>query len=113
MEVDPLLYPLISWLVMSNRSHIVKIPAKHQLSFMHTPHQFLLLSSAPSKEKIFQEAKKNEMQGSYFAFHGSLIENWHSILRSGLLVGTGTKHQVRRTHKIVSRGLFHEFRSAT
>ena len=91
---DPCLYPLVSWLVMSNRSHIVKIPSRFQLSFMHTPHQFLLLSSPPSKEAIFQEAKKTEMQGSYFAFHGSLIENWHSILRGGLLVGTGTKHQV-------------------
>ena len=93
-ESDALLYPLVSWLVMSNRSHIVKIPPRYQLSFMHTPHQFLLLSSPPSKEAIFQEAKKTEMQGSYFAFHGSLIENWHSILRGGLLVGTGTKHQV-------------------
>jgi hypothetical protein len=46
---------------------------------MHTPHQFLLLSSPPAKEAAFQEAKKKH--GSTFAFHGSSIENWHSIIR--------------------------------
>uniref|UniRef100_A0A8D0GU41 PARP catalytic domain-containing protein n=11 Tax=cellular organisms TaxID=131567 RepID=A0A8D0GU41_SPHPU len=49
---------------------------------MHTSHQFLLLSSPPAKEARFRTAKK--LYGSTFAFHGSHIENWHSILRNGL-----------------------------
>jgi hypothetical protein len=51
---------------------------------MHTPHQFLLLSSPPAKEAAFQEAKKKH--GSTFAFHGSSIENWHSIIRYTFII---------------------------
>uniref|UniRef100_A0A671G4F1 Poly [ADP-ribose] polymerase n=1 Tax=Rhinolophus ferrumequinum TaxID=59479 RepID=A0A671G4F1_RHIFE len=82
---DPLAHPLLQWVISSNRSHIVKLPVNRQLKFMHTPHQFLLLSSPPAKESNFRAAKK--LFGSTFAFHGSHIENWHSILRNGLLHG--------------------------
>ncbi|OXB81962.1 UNVERIFIED_CONTAM: hypothetical protein H355_004045 [Colinus virginianus] len=62
-----------------------------QLKFMHTSHQFLLLSSPPAKEARFRTAKK--LYGSTFAFHGSHIENWHSILRNGLVNASYTKLQ--------------------
>ncbi|XP_045183345.2 protein mono-ADP-ribosyltransferase PARP6-like [Mercenaria mercenaria] len=91
-EKNPSVYPLIQWIITSNRSHIVKLPSEKQLDFMHTPHQFLLLSSPPAKEAAFQEAKKRH--GSTFAFHGSSIENWHSIIRQGLMNASGTKLQV-------------------
>lgn len=58
---------------------------------MDTPHQYLLLSDAPEKEVKFQEFKKKH--GSTFAFHGSSIENWHSIMRNGLMNASGTKLQ--------------------
>ncbi|EHH27457.1 Poly [ADP-ribose] polymerase 6 [Macaca mulatta] len=64
-----------------------------QLKFMHTSHQFLLLSSPPAKEARFRTAKK--LYGSTFAFHGSHIENWHSILRNGLVNASYTKLQTR------------------
>ncbi|KAF4804651.1 Poly [ADP-ribose] polymerase 8 [Turdus rufiventris] len=63
-----------------------------QLKFMHTPHQFLLLSSPPAKESNFRAAKN--LYGSTFAFHGSHIENWHSILRNGLVVASNTRLQL-------------------
>uniref|UniRef100_C3YQ85 Poly [ADP-ribose] polymerase n=1 Tax=Branchiostoma floridae TaxID=7739 RepID=C3YQ85_BRAFL len=78
--------------ISSNRSHIVKLPESRRIKFMHTPHQFLLLSSPPAKEQAFREAKRQH--GSLFAFHGSHIENWHSILRHGLINASGTKHQL-------------------
>ena len=59
------------------------------MSFMGTPHQFLLLNSPPAKETLFKQYKKQH--GSTFAFHGSSIENWHSLLRNGLMNGSGTK----------------------
>ncbi|XP_041853993.1 protein mono-ADP-ribosyltransferase PARP6-like [Melanotaenia boesemani] len=90
--VDPLAHPLLQWILASNRSHIVKLPLKKQLKFMHTPHQFLLISSPPSKEARFQTARK--LYGSTFAFHGSHIENWHSILRKGLVNASYTKLQL-------------------
>ncbi|XP_064651623.1 protein mono-ADP-ribosyltransferase PARP6-like isoform X2 [Lineus longissimus] len=89
---DVLGYPLLQWIISSNRSHIVKLPQEKQISFMHTPHQFLLWSSPPAKEAIFRSAR--EKFGSTFAFHGSHIDNWHSIMRSGLINASGTKHQV-------------------
>uniref|UniRef100_A0A3P9B8J9 Poly(ADP-ribose) polymerase family member 6 n=1 Tax=Maylandia zebra TaxID=106582 RepID=A0A3P9B8J9_9CICH len=90
-KIDPLAHPLLQWILASNRSHIVKLPLSRQLTFMHTPHQFLLISSPPCKEAHFQTAKK--LYGSTFAFHGSHIENWHSILRNGLVNASYTKLQ--------------------
>uniref|UniRef100_A0A803V270 PARP catalytic domain-containing protein n=1 Tax=Ficedula albicollis TaxID=59894 RepID=A0A803V270_FICAL len=90
-KLDPLAHPLLQWIISSNRSHIVKLPLS-RLKFMHTSHQFLLLSSPPAKEARFRTAKK--LYGSTFAFHGSHIENWHSILRNGLVNASYTKLQV-------------------
>ncbi|KAL0979914.1 hypothetical protein UPYG_G00191520 [Umbra pygmaea] len=89
---DPLAHPLLQWVISSNRSHIVKLPVTRQLKFMHTPHQFLLLSSPPAKESNFRAAKN--LFGSTFSFHGSHIENWHSILRNGLVVASNTRLQL-------------------
>ncbi|XP_058501459.1 protein mono-ADP-ribosyltransferase PARP6-like [Solea solea] len=91
-KLDPLAYPLLQWILASNRSHIVKLPPHRKLRFMHTPHQFLLISSPPCKEARFQTARN--IYGSTFAFHGSHIENWHSILRNGLVNASYTKLQV-------------------
>ncbi|KAM9352337.1 protein mono-ADP-ribosyltransferase PARP6-like [Symphorus nematophorus] len=91
-KIDPLAHPLLQWILASNRSHIVKLQVNRQLKFMHTPHQFLLISSPPSKEARFQTARK--LYGSTFAFHGSHIENWHSILRNGLVNASYTKLQL-------------------
>ncbi|XP_073435543.1 protein mono-ADP-ribosyltransferase PARP6 isoform X4 [Dendrobates tinctorius] len=90
-RLDPLAHPLLQWIISSNRSHIVKLPLS-RLKFMHTSHQFLLLSSPPAKEARFRTAKK--LYGSTFAFHGSHIENWHSILRNGLVNASYTKLQL-------------------
>ena len=90
--VDKLGYPLLNWIISSNRSHIVKLPVDKQLGFMHTPHQFLLLCSPPTKETAFRGLKRD--YGSTFAFHGSKFENWHSILRNGLYNASGTRHQL-------------------
>ncbi|KAM4734913.1 protein mono-ADP-ribosyltransferase PARP6-like isoform 2-T2 [Anableps anableps] len=91
-QIDPLAHPLLQWILASNRSHIVKLPLNKQLTFMRTPHQFLLVSAPPSKEVRFQTARK--LYGSTFAFHGSHIENWHSILRKGLVNASYTKLQL-------------------
>uniref|UniRef100_A0A672RP82 Poly [ADP-ribose] polymerase n=1 Tax=Sinocyclocheilus grahami TaxID=75366 RepID=A0A672RP82_SINGR len=91
-KLDPLAHPLLQWIISSNRSHIVKLPSSRQLKFMHASHQFLLLSSPPAKEACFRTARK--LHSSTFAFHGSHIENWHSILRNGLVNASCTKLQL-------------------
>uniref|UniRef100_A0A8C2E0E4 Poly [ADP-ribose] polymerase n=1 Tax=Cyprinus carpio TaxID=7962 RepID=A0A8C2E0E4_CYPCA len=89
---DPLAHPLLQWLSISSVCSFILFFSQQQLKFMHTPHQFLLLSSPPAKESNFRAAKG--LFGSTFAFHGSHIENWHSILRNGLVVASNTRLQL-------------------
>ena len=90
--VDRLAYPLMQWILASNRSHIVKLPPEKHLPTLDTKYQYILLSAPPEKENNFQELKK--IHGSEFAFHGSGTENWFSILRNGLKNASGTKLQL-------------------
>lgn len=55
---------------------------RQQLKFMHTSHQFLLLSSPPAKEARFRTAKK--LYGSTFAFQWvtALLPPRHCLLLS-------------------------------
>jgi poly [ADP-ribose] polymerase 6/8 len=82
----------LQWIVTSNRSHLVKIPNADQIVQMRTTHQFLMLSQDPEREARFLQLK--EESGSVFAFHGSRLENWHSILRNGLINASGSKYQL-------------------
>jgi len=85
-------YSVLQWIITSNRSHVVKMQHDKQIKSMVTPHQYLLLSAPPEKEAKFRHLR--EQFGSCFAFHGSSIENWHSILRQGLKNASGTKLQM-------------------
>eukprot|EP01006_Ploeotia_vitrea_P023148 TRINITY_DN55592_c0_g1_i1.p1 TRINITY_DN55592_c0_g1~~TRINITY_DN55592_c0_g1_i1.p1 ORF type:complete len:747 (-),score=123.88 TRINITY_DN55592_c0_g1_i1:118-2169(-) len=89
---EPLAYPLLQWIVTSNRSHLVKLKDETQLKTMSTHHQYLLVTEPPEKQKRFSELKAK--YGSKFAFHGSPIENWHAILRDGLKNASSTKLQL-------------------
>ncbi|GFR93690.1 poly [ADP-ribose] polymerase [Elysia marginata] len=88
----PLCFPLLRWIIHSNRSYIVALPEHKQIKLMGTNHQFLMRSMPPLEEKQFIEKRKKH--GSIFAFHGSPIENWHSIIREGLIVASGTRRQI-------------------
>jgi ubiquitin-conjugating enzyme E2 Q len=52
--------------------------------------QFRFAQGAPDKEQRFHKAleetqgRHNSIYPTLFAFHGSRLENWHSIIRSGL-----------------------------
>jgi len=87
-EKDHLLYPLLRWIVTSNRAHIAKLVPEEQIPATGTTLQFLLLSTPPKKEIKFQETKKTK--GAFLAFHGSGFFNWHSIIRNGLRNLSGT-----------------------
>lgn len=69
--------------ILINFSSYVHSYIWQQLKFMHTPHQFLLLSSPPAKESNFRAAKN--LYGSTFAFqwvHIFLITKgyWNAML---------------------------------
>jgi len=83
-----LAFPLLRWILTSNRTHLAKLKPDEQLSQVPTHHQYLMLSATPARERVFQQRKKE--YGSFWAFHGSGFFNWHAILRTGLRNLSGT-----------------------
>ncbi|RUS26515.1 hypothetical protein BC938DRAFT_470661 [Jimgerdemannia flammicorona] len=101
--LDPLCYPLLSWIISSNRAHLRALDSERELvkvqgglaafssgySGYKTWRQFVMLMSSPEKEEEFQREKmrlKSESpnKGELYAWHGSRLENWHSIIRTAL-----------------------------
>ncbi|ETO35537.1 hypothetical protein RFI_01525 [Reticulomyxa filosa] len=88
---SPLLFPLLTWLITSNRAHLRELRSKRE-KFQGLPNcfQFEFVTSSPEGEYTFQqlckkaEAHRGPGRGSVFAWHGSPMENWHTILRTGL-----------------------------
>lgn len=52
------------------------------LKEMKTPYQFVMMHSSLERRRNFQALKKKH--GSFWAWHGSGLGNWHAILREGL-----------------------------
>ncbi|KAJ5070462.1 poly adp-ribose polymerase family member parp [Anaeramoeba ignava] len=91
-SLHPESYRLLRWLITTNRAHLIKLEESQQITEFNTKNQFLLLSGPPQKESAFQELKKNNP--SVYAFHGSPVENWHCILRTGLKNMSNTKRMM-------------------
>eukprot|EP01061_Rhynchopus_euleeides_P033825 TRINITY_DN5710_c0_g2_i3.p1 TRINITY_DN5710_c0_g2~~TRINITY_DN5710_c0_g2_i3.p1 ORF type:complete len:662 (+),score=277.54 TRINITY_DN5710_c0_g2_i3:72-2057(+) len=91
-QKSPWAASLLQWILSSNTSHLVKLRKEHRIGMINTPHQFLLISAAPSKQEQFDALKRKYK--TTFAYHGSATENWHSIMRNGLYCASGTKFQV-------------------
>jgi len=90
--IDIYAFPLLQWVINSNRSHIEKLHSSKHLKLMNTPHQYVLITAPPEKEAAFSAFKNKH--GTTFAFHGSPVENWHCILRTGLRNASGTSLQL-------------------
>lgn len=94
---------LLRWIVASNRSCILQVDEigeedtlvhgrpEDRVGGMENWIQFRFAQGAPDKEKRFNDCVKTQAQvtntkyPTLFAWHGSGIGNWHSIIRSGLL----------------------------
>ena len=83
-------YPLLRWIISSSRAHIRPLQQEEHIPSIESKKQFVLLTAPIEKERRFQELKRQN--GSIFAFHGSGIGNWHSILRNGLKNYSNTKY---------------------
>lgn len=97
-ELDPQVLPaawtVVRWIIGSCMAHIEELilPEERVPNFDSSWKQFRFLVGAPDAEARFQralnEAKMtNENAKQYpvlYGFHGSSIENWHSIVRNGL-----------------------------
>lgn len=139
-RISPPALGLLRWIVASNRSCIVQVdqaPAQstseainrgirldQRISGMGTWMQFRFAQGAPDKEDKFHKAleSKKAVTGQYesiFAWHGSSLANWHSIIRNGLdyaetLNGRAYGHGVYFASDFqTSLGYCHAYRSVT
>ena len=82
-------YELLKWLLSYKRCALLRMPEKKRIKEMETPYQYMMMMDNPEKAATFSTNRKK--YGSYWAFHGSAIENFHNILRKGLINCSNTK----------------------
>ncbi|EFX04182.1 ubiquitin conjugating enzyme [Grosmannia clavigera kw1407] len=96
--VTPLAASMLRWIMATNQSCIMEMPWDHRLKLGISGSgwtQFCLLQAPPNEEARFGKARaKTAMKSnsgepfsrypSIFGWHGSPIQHWHSILRTGL-----------------------------
>jgi ubiquitin-conjugating enzyme E2 Q len=103
-RISPAALGLLRWIIASNRSCIVQVdkcPGQEATDpsirleqkcsdVSDNWVQFRFAQGAPDKEQRFLNALRTEKQNldprypTLFAFHGSPLGNWHSIIRQGL-----------------------------
>ena len=96
-RVSPTALGLLRWIIASNRSCIVQVDnqgskgsMEERVGGMKDYLQFRFAQGAPDKEQRFihaihENSRKNRpKQATIFAWHGSALYNWHSIVREGL-----------------------------
>lgn len=106
-RISPAALGILRWIVASNRSCIVqvdncpgqeemdvdmsKVRLEQRISHIASGYvQFRFAQGSPDKEQRFlnalkaQQANLNTAYPTIFAWHGSNLANWHSIIRSGL-----------------------------
>ncbi|KAJ5395486.1 uncharacterized protein N7487_009789 [Penicillium crustosum] len=88
--ISPAGLDLLRWVVASNRSFIKQDDEpRHRVVGMGGYIQFRLVQGAADKEQRFIDAvnsnslAQNPNHPTIFAWHGSPVNNWHSILREG------------------------------
>jgi hypothetical protein len=70
------------WVFATNRAHIVSLEEEKHIQQMGTPHQFQIHTCTRKHAEKFEALRAQH--GSFFAFHGSSMSNWHNILRQNL-----------------------------
>ncbi|KAJ3301850.1 hypothetical protein HDU93_006790, partial [Gonapodya sp. JEL0774] len=87
-EIDLLLYPLLRWIIASNRAYFRELwnPEERLAGLDKRYIQFKMVMGSLEKEEQFvkEKAGSSKRPQSIYAFHGSPLRNWHSIIRNGL-----------------------------
>ncbi|KAI9366084.1 hypothetical protein DFJ73DRAFT_807042 [Zopfochytrium polystomum] len=88
-SIDKLLYPLLRWIIGSNRGYIKELtnPAEMIANVPTNYKQFRFVMGSPEKEAKFLSERAQVTEKKFqtiYAFHGSPNGNWHSIIRTGL-----------------------------
>lgn len=96
------LYDILRWIITSNRSYIRLLQPHELLKNAKTDIQFCMFSDTPEKEHVFSQQQKN--RGHFFAFHGSDLGNWFSIIRTGLKNLSNTQYMT--TGAVHGKGIY-------
>jgi hypothetical protein len=72
---------LQSWIITSNASYVQALPER--IPFITGGQHFILIQSSQKHAAAYEKNRIGKKV--IYAFHGSSSENWHSILRNGLL----------------------------
>lgn len=95
LRVSPHTVPLVSWIFATNRAHITSVPEDDYFPKMAavggeeaSMRQFQIETSTRAHAEKFEALKA--AHGSFFAFHGSSMSNWHNILRQNLKNASST-----------------------
>jgi len=98
-RITPSAFGLLRWIIASNRACIIHVEGSNDNSSCHSDQlihgvpgwkQFRFAMGAPDKERRFVRAVRETTQRlslqypTIFAWHGSGLSNWHSIIREGL-----------------------------
>ena len=90
-KIDKSASYLIRWIITTANSHLEFIDkndgnfnSKCKFTNNSVKAVFQYLSTPPEKERKFNEYKKKKIIKTYNGYHGSPIENWHSIIRTSL-----------------------------
>jgi ubiquitin-conjugating enzyme E2 Q len=97
-RISPTASGILRWIIASNRACIVQVdnpdqPEKNRDSRLHGMDgwmQFRFAMGAPDKERRFMNSVQSTTDRlklkfpTVFAWHGSPLQNWHSIIREGL-----------------------------
>lgn len=100
-RISPAALNVLRWIIASNRSCIMQVDtvfgadaakmsesSEERVTGMDEYMQFRFAQGAPDKEQRFidcvQKHTANKPYPTIFAWHGSPLENWHSIIREGL-----------------------------
>lgn len=96
-HISPAAAGVLRWIIASNRSCIIEVDhiegeasraSEERVTGMSQWMQFRFAQGAPDKEQRFlQSIRDTTAQARYptqYAWHGSPLHNWHSIVREGL-----------------------------
>lgn len=85
-EIGNEAFRLLQFVLLTNRAQMVSLSSlKLDLPMFQSEkcHQFMRIEASQERESIFQQMKK--VHGSFYLWHGSDVDKWHSILRNGLI----------------------------
>ncbi|GLJ56072.1 hypothetical protein SUGI_1203760 [Cryptomeria japonica] len=82
-------YKILRYVLFTNRLSLCLVQEDHRFNVHGSLYQFAVFYNSESELKF---ADRRKAEGSIFAFHGSSLSNWYSIIRNGLKCLSGTKY---------------------